>query len=352
MEKKHKKRYVKPGVIKIPVDFKQLVKNTTSGGCPSVFVWDGANYMQGNSLLPNSEDLFRKEKVLNDYYVLKNELQPKDGFFSFKIKELVEDVAWFNKFELLCVEGKADYSIGYTPGGRLLSYCKPCLPVEIKDKEDNDISAKIYKSNLEDTAKYFCGKAGDEMYLDFGKVNSNFAKLVIVDPKAYAQDGWGCINVHGKMSIYITLYINAHWEDIAVLHTRAEFYPDIIDLTPYLPEINGDLKIRLEFTAHHKVSFVGIDTSEPIRLKTKTYPLVQAIHTEFGDVTEILRGDKDEFVRLYPGESIELKFPVPEPPKPGHKLSYVLYSKGYYIPTTKLMSLARQGELTSIGSNK
>lgn len=342
--KKERKKYTKPEVIRIPIDFRRLIKNQTGGGggyCPYLFVWNGINYVRENSLLPDSEDLWRKEKLLTDYYVLKNLPQAKNGYLSFKIKEVSEDISWFKKFEMISVEIDKNYSIGYTPEGKLSSYFHPKLPKEIVDGRGNSLWNKLGK-NMDDIRDYFRSKPGDEIYLDFGKVESNFAKLVIVDPRVYAQRD-GCINVHGMKSIFV-FYINfnSFWEEVTVLHTRAEFYPDIIDLTPYLPQIKENLKVRLQFSAEHKVSFVGLDISEPIPLKTKTYSLAQALHSEFGDVTDILKGaESEEFVRLYPGEEIELKFPVPEPPKPGNKLSYVLVTEGYYLPIEKIVSLAK-----------
>jgi hypothetical protein len=60
-------------------------------------------------------------------------------------------------------------------------------------------------------------------------------------------------------------------------------------------------------------------------------------------VTKTLRNGNDKLIRLYPGESIELKFLMPKPPALGNKLSYVLYSKGYYIPIKKITELAKVG---------
>jgi hypothetical protein len=90
------------------------------------------------------------------------------------------------------------------------------------------------------------------------------------------------------------------------------------------------------------VAFVGIDTTPPIPMKKRVYKLSKAIHSELGDVTETLREENNQFTCLIPGEEIELKFPVPEPAKPWNKLSYVLVTRGYYIPVTKLMSLSKE----------
>jgi len=341
MEKK-KKKYKKPEIIKIPVDFKELVRNIT-GGCPFVFVWDGREYVKENSILPDSEDFLRKEKILIDYYVLQNEPAVKNGKLSFKIKELANDISWFDSFSLLTVEHQANYKIGFSPQGEMLGYKKPRLPLHCQGKDYGDYLSYVTNRDWQNPTKFYEGKEGDNLELDFGKIAGKSVKLIIVDPRnSYAAM---CPAVSGKSSIHFYILINYEWQYINTLQTRAEFYPDIVDLTPHLPQIKGNLRIKLEFTARHKVAFVGIDTTPPIPMEKRVYPLVQAIHTEFGDVTDILKENNDKFIRLYPGEEIELRFPVPKPAKPGNKLSYVLVSKGYYIPTAKIVSLAKSGEI-------
>ncbi len=343
-----KKKYQKPKVVKVPLDVKNLIK--TCMVCPCLSIWDGKEYVKENSILPESENLLRKEKVLTDYYVLQNEPGVKNGNFSLKIKEMANDISWFNNFSLLTVEHRADYNIGFSPQGELLSYKKPQIPLSCRDGLGRDLLSWVLNRDWQNPVGFYEGEKGDVLELDFGEVAGKDLKLVIVDPQdGYAQGLLG--DEPGpplyKTSIHIYIFVNPIWQHIAVLHTRAEFYPDIIDLTPYLSQIKSNLKIKLEFTAQHKVAFVGIDTTPPIQMERKVYSLIQAIHTEFGDVTDILNRDNDKSVRLYPGETIELKFPVPAPAKPGNKLSYVLFSKGYYIPTTKMLSLAKEGAVAA-----
>lgn len=347
MEKK--KKYVKPKVICIPTDIKQMVKNSTgcSGSCPNVFVWDKREYIRENNILPDSEDLFRKEKVVEDYYVLQSQPEEENGCINLKIRELYREVSYLYNFHLMTVEHPKDYKIGFTTDNNLLSYKNPISALSCKNQYGEDCLLEVTNRDWINPERYFHASPGDSLEIDFGKVVSSSLKLVIVDPKddeRFLMAGCGGEPPAQRKSIHIYIYIN-QLPKIDTIHTRLDFYPDIVDLTPYISQIKDNLKIKLEFTAHHKVAFVGIDTTPPVPMKKRVYKLAQAIHSELGDVTETLKEENNQFVRLMPGEEIELKFPVPEPPKPGNKLSYVLVSKGYYIPVTKLISLRQKEQV-------
>jgi hypothetical protein len=123
MEKK--KKYTKPEVVRIPVDFKQLVKNSTGGSCPFILVWNGYEYVIENTILPVSLDFSRKEKVVCDYYVLQNVPHPENGQIKLKISELEHEISWLQQLELLVVEHLKEYRIGFSPENKLLSYLNP-----------------------------------------------------------------------------------------------------------------------------------------------------------------------------------------------------------------------------------
>lgn len=351
-----KKKYQKPKIIEILIDIKELIKATTercNPGCPYLFLWNGKEYIVENSILPDSEDLLRKEKVLNDYYVLKNEPSLKDGDLSFKIREFENEVSWFDRFSLLTLEHLEQYEITYSNQNMPLvfNYHNLLKPKLSKDQNNKDLT-KNFNKNEFSIKDYYSSQPGEYLYMEFKIPETEWLKFLIYDPKKDSFRLVGiddCIPGKGgcKDSIHVYVYLNNELKKIDILHTRAEFYPDIIDLTPYLPQIKGNLKIKLEFTSPHKVAFVGIDTTPPIPIKKRVYKLKEAIHSDLGDVTDTLREENNQFARLMPGEEIELKFPIPEPAKIGNKLSYCLVSRGYYIPTTKILSLARSGKLVA-----
>lgn len=343
-----KRRYYnKPEVIKIPIDFYEMVKNSTKG-CPYIFVWDGRDYVKENNILPFSEDLSRKEKIIKDYYVLQNIPTLSQRNIKLKLKEMEQEISWLDKFELITVEHSKEFKIGFTPTGKMVNYNpNPKLPFLCRDNKGNNCIKEVTNQNWNEPGSYYRAKPGDSLNLLFNNIECNNLKLIIVDPKEEYEEWLKYAVITHKQkcqSIHVYIHLSEKTEHIEIIHTREEFYPDIVDLTPYLPQIKKENKIRikLEFTAHHKVAFVGIDTTPPIPIKKRVYKLSQAIHSSLGDVTNTLSKENNELTRLAPGEEIELKFPTPQPAKPGNKLSYVLVSRGYYVPVTKLVSLSRQ----------
>lgn len=344
--KSNKKKYQKPEVAKIIVDFNQLVGNTTgccrcTPSCPYVFVWDGKDYVMDNTILPVSVDIFRSEKVVTDRYVLQKEPQMGNGEIKLKIKELEHEISWLKKFEMLIVEHPRDYKIGFTTDGRMLTYKAPYLPNVCVDREKNDCLAKVTQDNWMSPDDNYYANPGDSLELEFERRDSKYLKLIIVDPR---DDDWKLYAYKDHMSIHVNLFIDGEYREIDVLHTRNEFYPEAVDLTAYLPNLGGDtIKIKLDFTAPHKICFVGLDISIPVSVRGKIYPIISAKHIELGDVTDILKSDNDKLVKLYPGESIDLRFPAPslQDRTNASKLSYVLVSKGYYVPIRELLKLSK-----------
>jgi hypothetical protein len=344
MEKMEKKKYVKPEVIIIPVDFKQLVKNTSGGGCPFVFVWNGREYLKENNILPLCEDLLRNEEVneevVEDFYVLQNEPCLESGFIRLKIEEFEREISWINNFKLFAVEHPGDTYVGVDQKNGLQVFGSPRSVLGCRDQDGGDRLLEVSNSDWYNPAAYFQAERGDSLTIEFPRISNRQAErclLVVVDPSHSLV--CGCVEKEGSIHIKIGT------KTVAVLHGRENFYPEVADLTEWLEILRKQdrISLRLEFTAHHSISFIGLDVSEPILFQKKECVLTQASHSLLRDVTTILRQDNTS-VRLYPGESIELKFSPPELPKTGNKVSYILYSKGFYIPTTKIFSLAKARE--------
>ncbi len=331
-----KKIYTQPKVERILLDGKNIIKGCLV--CPHLFVWDGIRYVKENSILPDSEDILRKERDIMDYYVLNTTPVPKGKYLSFKIKELANDISYFKQFVLLTAEHPQEVCLGVTKRGRIYPYKEEnfILPENCQDKEGKEItSIRDF-----DVKEFYQAKPGDCLYLEFKRPNSS-ARLLILDPTDLGEGRkYLASNDQAKTSIYIHLFVESKWKCINVFHTRTNFYLDIVDLTPHLFNIKDKLIVKLEFTAFHKVAFVGLDVTPFVKIRVREYQIIQAIHSKLGDVTETLRRENNEYVKLSPMEEIELNFPVPTPPTSKKQLTYILMSKGYYIPIAKILQPA------------
>ena len=72
------------------------------------------------------------------------------------------------------------------------------------------------------------------------------------------------------------------------------------------------MKVRLYFVFNSKIDFVGLDTTKQGEFEVRYANLASAIHSECGDVKEMLMHSDNIYAELLPGEQITLKFTLPK----------------------------------------
>ncbi len=111
---------------------------------------------------------------------------------------------------------------------------------------------------------------------------------------------------------------------ISIMATATE----IVDLFDYLPDADGELKVRLYFTGIHLIDYVGLDTTKQDDFNLHHANLVSAIHSEEGSIkTELLESD-DLYAELVPGQQIELAFTLPENSEDAR--TFITHVEGHY----------------------
>ena len=63
---------------------------------------------------------------------------------------------------------------------------------------------------------------------------------------------------------------------VATIYVRKNWSTDIIDMSKYLPDGRGNLKVRLWFTSNDKINFVGLDTGPQLPFHVTQGKLVSA----------------------------------------------------------------------------
>jgi hypothetical protein len=99
-------------------------------------------------------------------------------------------------------------------------------------------------------------------------------------------------------------------------------------MTGYLPDINGELKVKLSFVSNDKIDFVGLDISEQAEIKINYADLISAIHSEYGNVKALLLYNDKAYVDLSPEQQIFLSFAVPV--QKAEKRAFIVNLRGYY----------------------
>jgi len=287
------------------------------GGCPYISVWNGTHFTLDNNLIPGAERSNGTD--VTDYYMLQQPLIRGKGKYSLLIWDL-DKHSFLDQARLLAVDHESSFNIAVSPYGEILTYKNPAALVTATDQNGQDVTSILSSAD----GDFFEGYAGDYITLDFGSLNvSEGAKLVI------RADG-GCEWGYCKESVHVQVSkAGGEWVNAASFIPRIYWSTDIIDMSSYLPDINGDVRVRLYFTAHHKIDYVGLDASEQGEFETCYANLAEADHSRLGEVKEILVHSDDQRVELLPSESITLEFTLPQNTE--EKRDFIIVLEGHYF---------------------
>lgn len=294
--------------------------NGGGGGCPFVSTWNGTDYVLDNNLLPMSEASNETDVV--DYYKLQQPLVLDDsGAYRLLLSEFEQEHDFFDQVKLLAVDHQPNVGVAVSLYGEILTYTEPSPPVSAID--DNQKNVKHILSAIE--GDYYEGHNGSYITLNFGDELdvSKGTKLVMrADTPLKTPDSIH-VQVQGE---------EGNWNDIASVITRVYWATEIIDLSEHLPDAKGNLKVRLYFTANHKIDFVGLDTSPQATIDIHESQLISAIHSTEGDFTTKLLHSDNTYAELVPEQEIILTFT--SPPQTMEDRDCILLAEGHYYTIT------------------
>jgi hypothetical protein len=293
------------------------------GGCPYISVWNGTHFIIDNNLLRGGFS----ETDITDYYKLEQTpVLIDDGIYSLQLSEFEEEHNFIDQVKLLAIDHESNVNIAVSPEGRILTYTNPHPPVSAITNEHKNVKPLL--SCID--GNYYEGYNGSYITLNFGDELdvSQGAKLVIRADMVV------------KVSIHIQVQdARGDWNTVATFIPRRNWATEIIDMSGYLPDAKGNLKVRLYFTANHRIDFVGLDTSPQAKVKTEECALLSAKYTsgmEFAgnyaprtDTTydDIMRSDNFH-AELTPGHRIEMNFSAPTKTEAARDFIFII--EGHY----------------------
>ena len=287
------------------------------GGCPWVSAWNGTQYVFDNNLIPAAEHSNGTDII--DYYSLQQPVARDEGKYSLLISD-TDKHSFLDRVQLLAVDHKSDVNVAVSPYGEILTYRSPASPVTAVSQDGEDLTSILGAVD----GQYFEGSKGDYVTLDFGDLDtSNGAKLVLrTDPP--------CEPNPCKESIHVQVSnATGYWSDVASFIPRIYWSTDIIDLSSYFPDANGDLKVRLYLTANHKIDYAALDTTAQAKIEEQYANLATANHSRLGDIKELFKNSDNLRVELLPGEHITLQFTAPQLQE--EKRDFIIILEGHYF---------------------
>ncbi len=288
------------------------------GGCPYVSTWNGTCYVLDNNVLPDSETNGGNDS--QDYYVLQQTLVPTftgktASLYSLKLSEFEHEHDRIDQAVLLAVDHAAGVNVAVTPMGEILTYGQPATPTSAMSNDGFDVLSLLSASD----GDYYQGYNCSYLTLTFAATDvSAGAKLVIRSEDPYL-----------KCPIYVqTLNATGQWNTVAAFHTRSSWATDIINVTGYLPDSQGDFKVRLCFVSDDKIDYVGLDTTPQASMQLHTANLLNALSSSQGIVTRLLNADDEKYAKLLPGQQIVLTFQLPN--SQNSERTFILCTEGHY----------------------
>lgn len=289
--------------------------------CPFLYTWDGQEYLLENDIYSVARGT---DKEYTDYLLLNNASVPKNGVYSFEIRERPNEQSWTNYLRLVSVDHPVGVSVGVDSSGNVHSFTSPHAPDSAIGDDKGDYLSKIAAKDGLAMDLYH----EDTLQLDFSSVDiSLYAKLVI--------------GVNGFEGDLIKDYIQEipavciQTMESGTWVTRFKFYPKefyaegVFDIRPYL---SANKLVRLVGAScntgkFHQVDYVGLDNSPETFVSAVLEPSAAAVNST-NDCLKQIKDRDGNYAFMDMGDTINLTFPY-SPPQYNSR-SLILVSQGYY----------------------
>jgi len=296
--------------------YAQIKYLTTNLRTSYIYTWNGTQYTKDNNLLRNFE---KKGQDVNDYYMLRENLAEKNGKYIIMIKEEGHEKTWIDQVKLIAVDHEENIKVAVTQSGEIIAYSEPISPLNCTDKYGNNFLGLIKEVDK----WYFESRPENPLTLNFGKINSTQAKLII--RTCYGTD---VDYEQQKIKIQI-LDSSKQWIDVEEIRPRVYWATETVDLSKYLKNIEGNLTVRLVFTWRNiKIDYIALDTSKQKNFEANVCDILSATYMDRKNVKYKLMYPDNRRVKLSPGEYVKLEFEVPQ--QKYDERSFILYVKGHY----------------------
>jgi len=349
----------------------------SSCGCPFISVWSGGKrFIIDNNILSASENILRKDIIVEELYKLEVRPYQKDKRYLFRIIEFEKEHSHFYGFDLVKIIHSKEVSVGIV-NNKIVAYKNLILPSSVRNKKGEDWTKKL--STLNDKI-FFGGEKENVLNARFNDVQNlenchlilraslraNYSRIIkttknlekifsserkwvdslkkiaiaslgtvaageVIKPK----DVFAAEHLCKSINIYVDIYVGNNKKGlVSIVHPRERFSLGLVDISKYTKERKGPLSLKLKWTNSHNLSFlslVNVSSLNNSNVKQETIKLSNLKHSEDKSIDkESLKNGK---VELTPGQFIELEFPAKkEVINSDQEISFILRSKGYYTP--------------------
>jgi hypothetical protein len=257
-----------------------------------------------------------------DYYVLERRPVVKGSKYVFEVREIPGEESFTDFLKLVTIDHSKNVKVSSDNEGNIFTYSNPIVPESCSLNGSADCLS--YIDTIGD--KNFTGKNGDVMEFSFGELTQEQKENAKVILRSDA------------CSLYMELEVLGEWGNMEkVRPTKYEIMPhelwgtNAYDISEYITDLSGDIKVRLRWTSGHKIDYLALDTSVQEIPVVNEY-FVQAALKGNADITSALRNSDNNYVHLVSGEKFVVEFPFEEPTCEDCERDFMIVSEGYYVP--------------------
>ena len=290
--------------------------------CPYLFTWDGLNYQVENDVYTARGEA----QEFTDYLYIKNAVVPKDGVYSFEIREIRTEQSWTDMVKLITIDHPAGVNVGVDSAGNVHSYVNPSSPDSAVDGGGGDVLSLI---NVRDSSAIDMYH-GDTVVLDFSSVDINAGAKLVMNLDGFEGELEGDPTFEVP-AIRIQTLESGQWV------TRHEFRPKtlwvegVFDLKPYLTESKT---VRLEAVScdqgkYHRIDYAGLDNTADALSSSVLEPSSAVLNGLDNVLAEVI-GSDDVYAHMEQDDIIVVAFPFS--PLTDEVRDFAFVSEGYYEP--------------------
>lgn len=303
-------------------------------GCPFLYVWNGSEFEEDNTVLALSE--INPGVPVIDYYLLSKTLVPKDERYVIQIREFENEVSYMDRVRLVAVDHGPETKVSVTPRGEIFAYDKELAPTACVDHNGEDQLPKVKGKD----GIYFVSEEPGYLILTYSR--SAIWPNALYDPPPIGPDGGGPGPPPGEKRVGVVSNLtvevqdmHGNWHELGNVPPR--FYPErsfsIVEAKGL--QLSDEFKVKLSWDQYYsadELKYYIQSNEKPVTVWTS---LLSADNSERGEVQKLLLKSDEEYATLMPGQTIELSFLVPSSSEPGTVRDFVLQTIGYYTSLKK-----------------
>jgi hypothetical protein len=170
--------------------------------------------------------------------------------------------------------------------------------------------------------------------VSFGNVDVSDGARIIVRAKGFIQGTGKTFPFIGPPAVVVQYFANGKWNEAGRLKPRFDWSECAFNLTGLIPDIYGDVKIRIYSISHgakyNEIDYVALSTgTEPDKI-INTLTLSSAILNSESVLSDLSSSD-NSYVNLQPNDLINIEFNSNS--LEGDVRDFIFVSEGYYQPS-------------------